>query len=424
MRYLSALLLCALALPRAQAAGHSIEVLHWWTAGGEAKAANVLKQRWQAQGNRWVDAAIDGGGGGSAMLVLRSRTLAGHPPQAAHLKGVELHEWARLGFLRPVSDLARRGQWDMRLYPFVSSTLNHQGQMIAVPVGIHRINWLWLNQPIFDRHKLTPPRTWSELLLVASKLKAAGITPLAMGDDPWQLAILFESIALGEGGSDFYRRAFVNLEPKVLTGEQMQQVLRRFHSLRTFLPANHVGLKWNQATQMLIDGQAAMQLMGDWTKGELIAAGEIPGQRIRCLPAPGTAGRFSYNLDSLALFRQPQSRQDQAQQRLAELLMTPEFQRDFNRLKGSIPVLADMELNGFDRCGKDAAQALQRAQRDGSLVPSVAEGMATPPRVQQALQEVLANYFADANGDAAETAQRLAQAIRAVQAEWQPGAEH
>ena len=50
--------------------------------------------------------------------------------------------------------------------------------------------------------------------------------------------------------------------------------------------------------------------------------------------------------------------------------------------------------------------------------------MATPPRVQQALQEVLANYFADANGDAAETAQRLAQAIRAVQAEWQPGAEH
>ena len=295
--------------------------------------------------------------------------------------------------------------------------------MMAVPIGIHRVNWLWINQPIFDRLKLEPPRSWPELLAVARRLKAAGITPLAMGDDPWQLAILFESIALGEGGSDFYRRAFVNLEPDALTGPRMQQVLLRFHSLRPFLPANHVGLKWNQATQMLIEGQAAMQLMGDWTKGELIAAGEIPGQRIRCLPAPGTTGRFSYNLDSLALFRQTNDASDQAQQRFAELLMTPEFQRDFNRVKGSIPVLAEMDLAGFDPCARLAGQALQRAERDGSLVPSVAEGMATPPRVQQALQEVLANYFSDADADAATTAARLAQTIKAVQSEWQPGVE-
>ena len=56
-------------------------------------------------------------------------------------------------------------------------------------------------------------------------------------------------------------------------------------------------------------------------------------------------------------------------------------------------------------------------------MPSVAEGMATPPRVQQALQEVLANYFADADADAATTAARLAQTIKAVQSEWQPGVE-
>ena len=92
-------------------------------------------------------------------------------------------------------------------------------------------------------------------------------------------AILFEAIALGEGGSDFFRRAFVNLEPEVLSGTQMQQVLRRFHSLRSFLPANHIGLKWNQASQMLVNGQAAMQLMGDWVKGELTEPGN---QAIRC----------------------------------------------------------------------------------------------------------------------------------------------
>lgn len=396
------------------ASASDIEVLHWWTAGGEARAADVLRQRWQALGHHWVDAAIVGGGGNSAMLVLRSRALNHNPPQAAHLKGVELHEWAKRGFLRNLDDVARRGQWQLRLYPFVSSTLNHQGHFVAVPVGLHRVNWLWINQPLFQRFGLNPPRNWEEMIQVAHRFKRAGITPLAMGDDPWQLAILFEAIALGEGGSDFFRRAFVNLEPEVLAGTQMQQVLRRFHSLRPFLPANHIGLKWNQASQMLVNSQAAMQLMGDWVKGELTAAGH---QTIRCLPAPGTAGKFSYNLDSLALFQQPDAEHDQAQQQFAELLMSTDFQQQFNRVKGSIPPLADADLSQFDSCGQASAKALQHATQHGDLVPSMAEGMAIPSNVQQAIFDLLASYFSDPQGDAVATAQQLARAVRAVSAE-------
>ena len=106
MRLPVALLIALLGTP---ATASDIEVLHWWTAGGEARAADVLRQRWQALGHHWVDAAIVGGGGNSAMLVLRSRALNHNPPQAAHLKGVELHEWAKRGFcaiwmMLPVAD--------------------------------------------------------------------------------------------------------------------------------------------------------------------------------------------------------------------------------------------------------------------------------------------------------------------------------
>ena len=411
MRLPVALLIALLGTP---ATASDIEVLHWWTAGGEARAADVLRQRWQALGHHWVDAAIVGGGGNSAMLVLRSRALNHNPPQAAHLKGVELHEWAKRGFLRHLDDVARRGQWQLRLYPFISSTLNHQGHFVAVPVGLHRVNWLWINQALFQRLKLSPPRNWEEMMQVARRFKQAGITPLAMGDDPWQLAILFEAIALGEGGSDFFRRAFVNLEPEALAGAQMQQVLRRFHSLRPFLPANHIGLKWNQASQMLVNGQAAMQLMGDWVKGELTEPGSIA---IRCLPAPGTAGKFSYNLDSLALFQQQDAEHDQAQQQFAELLMSADFQQQFNRVKGSIPPLADADLSQFDSCGQESAKALQHATQHGDLVPSMAEGMAIPSNVQQAIFDLLASYFSDPQGDAVATARQLARAVRAVSAE-------
>jgi glucose/mannose transport system substrate-binding protein len=414
MRLAPALLVALLCQP---ALAGEIEVLHWWTAGGEARAADVMRQHWQALGHRWVDAAIVGGGGNSAMMVLRSRALNHTPPQAAHLKGVELHEWAERGFLRNLDDIARRGQWQLRLYPFVSSTLNHQGHFMAIPVGLHRVNWLWINQSLFSRLQLTPPRNWEEMVVVARRLKQAGITPLAMGDDPWQLAILFEAIALGEGGSDFFRRAFVNLEPEVLAGAQMQQVLRRFHSLRPFLPANHIGLKWNQATHMLVEGQAAMQLMGDWVKGELHAPGEPMDPAIRCLPAPGTAGKFSYNLDSLALFQQRDSERDKDQVQFAELLMSTEFQQEFNQAKGSIPPLADADLSQFDSCGLESAKALQYANQHGDLVPSMAEGMAIPTNVQQAIFDLLASYFSDPQGDATLTARQLARAVRAVSAE-------
>lgn len=397
-----------------------IEVLHWWTASGETRAAAVIRDHWQALGNQWQDATIQGGGGKSAMLVLRSRMLAQNPPQAAHIKGAELHLWARLGFLRELDDMARSDQWELKLYPFVSSTLNHQGHYVAIPIGLHRVNWLWVNQPLLDRYQLSAPKNWKEFIRVATLLKQEGITPLAVGDDPWQLAILFEAVALGEGGSDFFRRAFVNLDPATLASPQMQQVLSRFHSLRVFLPANHIGLTWNQASRMLVEGQAAMQIMGDWVKGELDDQIGTRHSAIRCLPTPGTDNQYSYNLDSLALFKQNRPQRDLAQQQLAHMLLDEDFQAEFNQRKGSIPPLAGMDMSGFDACAQASARDLRQAINHGSLVPSMAEGMALPANVQQAIFDLIASYFGDPTADAAATALQLAKTVKAVRAESWP----
>ena len=388
---------------------NEIEVLHWWTTGSETKAAQVMRNSWLSRNNQWKDAAIAGGGGKSAMLVLRSRVLAGNPPQAAHLKGAALHSWAKLGFMRDLGKLARRNQWDLRLYPFVSSTLNHQGSPVGVPIGIHRMNWLWANPDLFSRHRLSPPQSWDEFIKVAEQLQQLGITPLAIGDEPWQLAIVFESIALGEGGSDFYRRAFVNLDEETLRSPMMQAVLRRFHQLRAFLPANHIGLKWHDATHMVLSGQAAMQIMGDWVKNEEGAP------NLRCIPAPGTTGKFSYNLDSLGLFVQNADLQTQAQDQLVDLIMESDFQRHFNQVKGSIPTQPAIELIGFDACAIESVHALQLAISHGDLVPSMAEGMAIPPYTQQAIFDLLASYFSDPNGDEKRAAEQLARLVRAMQ---------
>ncbi|WP_429130024.1 ABC transporter substrate-binding protein [Aeromonas veronii] len=403
-----------IALLSAPVAASQVEVLHWWTSGGEAKAVEVLKSEWTRQGNQWNDFAVQGGGGKSAMTVLKSRALAANPPEAAHLKGYELKEWAGLGFLRDLSPMAEHLGWYSQMPPMVRATLSQNGALMAVPTGIHRVNWLWLNRKIFERNKLAPPTDWAQFVTVADQLKKRGITPLAIGNEPWQLAVLFETVALGEGGKEFYRKAFLEQDSATLTGPDMVRVLTRFQQLRTYVPQKYAGLKWHQATNLLESGGAAMQVMGDWVKGELSAGNYRPGEDIACLPSPGSAGLFSYNLDSIAMFKQRDPAQLQAQGDLAQLLMTPQFQEEFNRVKGSIPALTNPDMSKFDRCAVRSYQDFLLAEKQDNLLPSMAEGMATPTNMRQAILDVLSNFFNDPKANPEQTALHLERAMRST----------
>ncbi|HHQ4618896.1 ABC transporter substrate-binding protein [Aeromonas veronii] len=403
-----------IALLSAPVAASQVEVLHWWTSGGEAKAVEVLKSEWTKQGNQWNDFAVQGGGGKSAMTVLKSRALAANPPEAAHLKGYELKEWAGLGFLRDLTPMAEHLGWYSQMPPMVRATLSQNGALMAVPTGIHRVNWLWLNRKVFERNKLTPPTSWAQFVTVADQLKKRGITPLAIGNEPWQLAVLFETVALGEGGKEFYRKAFLEQDSATLTGPDMVRVLTRFQQLRAYVPQKYAGLKWHQATNLLESGGAAMQVMGDWVKGELSAGNYRPGEDIACLPSPGSAGLFSYNLDSIAMFKQRDPAQLQAQGDLAQLLMTPQFQEEFNRVKGSIPALTNPDMSKFDRCAVRSYQDFLLAEKQDNLLPSMAEGMATPTNMRQAILDVLSNFFNDPKANPEQTALHLERAMRST----------
>ncbi|QET80484.1 ABC transporter substrate-binding protein [Aeromonas veronii] len=411
MKWLSFSVITLLSTP---VAASQVEVLHWWTSGGEAKAVEVLKSEWTKQGNQWNDFAVQGGGGKSAMTVLKSRALAANPPEAAHLKGYELKEWAGLGFLRDLTPMAEHLGWYSQMPPMVRATLSQNGALMAVPTGIHRVNWLWLNRKVFEQQKLTPPTDWAQFVTVADQLKKRGITPLAIGNEPWQLAVLFETVALGEGGKEFYRKAFLEQDSATLTGPDMVRVLTRFQQLRAYVPQKYAGLKWHQATNLLESGGAAMQLMGDWVKGELSAGNYRPGEDIACLPSPGSAGLFSYNLDSIAMFKQRDPAQLQAQGDLAQLLMTPKFQEEFNRVKGSIPALTNPDMSKFDRCAVRSYQDFLLAEKQDNLLPSMAEGMATPTNMRQAILDVLSNFFNDPKANPEQTALHLERAMRST----------
>ncbi len=405
-------LAASLALLAASAFAGEVEVLHWWTSGGEAKAAQALKATLQAKGHTWKDFAVAGGGGDSAMTVLKSRVVSGNAPAAAQIKGPSLQDWAKEGVLASIDDVAKAEHWDDLLPKAVSDQMRYRGSYIAVPVNVHRVNWLWANPEVFKRAKLQPPTSWDEFFVAAEALKKAGILPLAHGGQNWQDLTLFETVVIGLAGPEFYAKALVQLDPAAIASPTMEKVLATYKRIKPYTDKNAPGRDWNLATAMVIKGEAAMQIMGDWAKGEFLAAGKQPGKDFLCLPSPGSAKSFSYNIDSFAMFKLKNEANVKAQKDLAAAIMSPAFQEVFNLAKGSIPVRAGLKLDKFDDCAKASANDFAAAAKGGTLIPSLAHGMAVPAAAEGAIKDVISNFWNSDKMTAADAMKRLASAAK------------
>ncbi|ELR65984.1 ABC-type sugar transport system, periplasmic component [Photobacterium marinum] len=403
-----------LALSASVASAGEVEVLHWWTSGGEAKSVSVLKQKIEGQGNTWKDFAVAGGGGESAMTVLKTRAVSGNPPSAAQIKGHDIQEWGKLGFLTDLSDVADAEHWDQVLPEVVTKVMKYDGNYVAVPVNVHRVNWLWVNPDVLKKSGAKVPTTLDEFFIAAEKVKAAGFVPLAHGGQPWQDITLFEAVALAVLGAEDYQKAFVDLDMDVLSGDKMTEVFVQFNKMRDYIDPQYRGRSWNAATLMVIDGQAAMQIMGDWAKGEFAAAGKVPGKDYLCLAAPGTEGQFTYNIDSFAFFKLSDEENRKAQKQLARTILDKDFQEIFNLNKGSIPVRLDMDMSKFDQCALDSMATFRSTSTNGELVPSVSQGLATTSYVQAAIFDVVTNFFNAKSPDPQQAAGKLARAVKSA----------
>ncbi len=394
------------------AAAGEVEVLHWWTSGGEAKAAQALKSTLQAKGHVWKDFAVAGGGGDAAMTVLKSRVVSGNAPAAAQIKGPSLQEWAREGVLASIDDVARAEKWDELLPKVVSDVMKHKGSYVAVPVNVHRVNWLWANPEVFRKAGAKLPTSWDEFFVAADALKKAGVTAVAHGGQNWQDFTTFEAVALGVGGADFYKKALVQLDPAALKSPTMEKALATFKRVKGYTDKNAAGRDWNLATAMVIKGEAGMQIMGDWAKGEFIAAGKVPGKDFVCAAAPGTAKAFTFNVDSFAMFKLKNEANIKAQKDLAAAIMSADFQEVFSLNKGSIPVRLNLKMDKFDDCARLASADFVATAKSGALLPSIAHGMAVPSAVEGAIKDVVSQFWNTDKMTAKEAMDKIAAAAK------------
>ena len=409
----TALTLAAGLAAAGSASSGDVEVLHWWTSGGEAAAVGELKGMLEAQGHTWEDFAVAGGGGEAAMTALKSRVLQGDPPAAAQMKGPQIQQWGDTGELADLTPVAEQQGWDELMPSVVSDIMKYDGRYVAAPVNVHRVNWMWVNPGVFEEAGAEIPSTWDEFVTAAETIEETGQIAVAHGATPWQTVTVFESLVLGVGGADLYRQAFVEHDPEALTSDDMVEALRRLKVFKDFTDDSASGRAWNRATRMVMDGQAAMQFMGDWAKGEFSAADKVAGEDYVCRAVPGTGSTFTFNIDSFAMFQVSEENRS-AQLAMARTIMGEDFQALFNQAKGSIPVRPDMSMTDFDECAQNSMRDFRASEEGSSLVPSMAHGMSTFPAIKGAIFDTVTNYY---NSDMTpeRAAEELADTVAAAE---------
>ncbi|WP_342620158.1 ABC transporter substrate-binding protein [Rhodoferax sp. GW822-FHT02A01] len=393
----------------AQTPGTSVDVLHWWTSSSERRAADQLASQLALAGVQWKDAAIPGGGGMAAVKVLKSRVLMGDPPDVAQLIGTTLTDWADIKLVLPLNGVAQRQRWQSVLFPTVLDLVTYKGDVIAAPLGIHRINTLLYNRRLFAHIGLAPPRTWAQFEVAAQKLQQAGIRPLAWSDEPWQIATVFETVLLGEAGPTLYQDLIVRRHSAAWLDPRVERALQRLRWLRNLAGENPQERVWTEGARELMNDTTGMMIMGDWAKGELMAWGANPARDFGCIEVPGTSGMHLYSIDTFAMLVSPRQR-EAVQEKIAEVVVGPVAQIAYNRIKGSVPVRRDIDPSVLDSCARQSWDTFSNPA--SARVPSLAHRMAADENIKDAVAQALWRYLTDPKGDTLETQRRLATIIR------------
>lgn len=400
----------ALALP-ASAAGKKAEVLHWWTSAGEAAAIKVFADAYNAAGGEWVDNGV--GGDDTAKNLLASRIAGGNPPQVGQFNtSREYEEFVANGLLQPLDEVSGPGNWDKLVPEIFQSLVKRDGHYYAIPVNIHGSNWLWYNSKVLKDAGVEPPKDWASFFTAAEKLKAAGVIPLAQGGEAWQERITFYSVMLSVGGGDFYLKFIRDHDEATIRSDKMREVIDVYTKLKTLVRDTDKaspGRGWNEATQMVVTGKAAMQIMGDWAKGEFTAANMKAGEDYGCIPAVIPGGPYQVSGDVFVFPKTKDAADIEAQRLMATVMFDAKVQVDFNLKKGSVPMRPDVDVSAFDSCSQQAL----KLTADKALVVGSTDMYATAD-LTGALQDVYTSYWNSTDMTVDQFIDKIAEAMKSA----------
>ena len=370
-------------------AATEVEVFTWWTSGGEKAGldglVSVLAEKYPDV--EFINGAVAGGAGSAAKDLLQSRLQANDPPDTfqAHA-GMELNDYIQAGQVEDISDLYTEfGLTDVFPQDLLD-LLTVDGKIYSVPANIHRSNMVWANPTVLTDAGLDPAATYATMadwFVAMDAVQAAGKTALSVATT-WTQVNLLETVLMADLGAAGYVGLWDGTTD--WAGSDMTAALQDFEKLISYTNTDRDGLDWPDAAQMVIDGTAAFNVMGDWAAGEFDAQGLTAGTDYIYFPVPGTDSMFGFLADSFTLpVGAPHA--DGAKAWL-DVVGSLEGQTAFNVAKGSIPARTDADPSKFTEYQQGAIADFASK----TIVPSLAHGAAAPTATLTAISDAVSKF--------------------------------
>lgn len=385
-----------------------VEVFTWWATGFEQLGLNALVDVFNEQhpNIEFINGAVAGGAGSQAKDLLQTRLQTNDPPDTfqAHA-GKELQDYIDAGQIEDISYLY--DEFGLRdAFPAnLLDLLSNDGKIYSVPANIHRANVIWANPAVLSEAGLDPTDAYygslDEFIGALESVQAIGKIGLSVGTT-WTQVHLLENVLLGELGGDTYKGLWDG------TGDwnsaEVTAALEKFDTIMGYTNTDRDGIDNNEATNLVVNGDAAFNIMGDWNIAIWEEQGLTSPESFIYAPSPGTGGYFDFLADSFTFpVGAPHPEGTKA---WLETVGSAEGQLAFNIKKGSIPARSDANPADYPAYQQTAMESWANDE----IVPSVAHGAATTTAQLNAISDATSK-FTSGGSDLATFQAELAAAL-------------
>ena len=382
--------------------GDPVEVLHGWTGGDGAAAAEALEEAFnEANPDTSLDMNPIGGGGNQNLdAVVANRLQSDDPPGAfANWPGPNLQRYQ--GVLGSVDDVWEANGFEDAMVDEAVDLHQQDGSYRAVPLGSHRLNCLFYNVSVVEDAGIdvdslnSPSALIGAFETVASETDAIPMTHAMSGT--WTTTQLWGAVMLGENGYQPYM--------DFLNGEGSESAVRAAFERTAEMLENHISddassIGLTESNQNIINGNAAFIHQGNWAAGAFRNAEDFAYEDDWGFKTfPGTEGMYTLHFDS---FLYPADNPTPEASKTWEAFVgSPEAQIAFNQFKGSIPTRTDVSMDEFGPFLQETAEDFANAE---FRPPNLQHGLGVPSETMTALNEVISSEFTGPyNVDAATT---------------------
>ncbi|MDR1426183.1 MAG: ABC transporter substrate-binding protein [Bifidobacteriaceae bacterium] len=376
-----------------------VEVFTWWTAGSEALGLEALQGVLAAKypDVNFINGGVTGGGG-SAKELLQTRLQANQPPDSFQVHaGKEAQDYIDAGQVTDVSALYEEfGLTDVFPQDLLDM-LTQDGKIYTIPSNVHRANVLWASVPALEQAGIDPQATTyasvDDFIADLQKIQdSTDLIPLSIGGT-WTQVHLLECVLIAELGPEAYLGLFDGTTD--WAGSEVGGALEKFGTLIGFTNDDRDQYDWEPASQMVVDGTAVFNVMGDWVPALLDSTGLVDGTDYVWAPAPGTDGVYDFLADSFSL-AQGAPHPDGAKAWL-DVISSADGQEAFNKVKGSIPARTDLDLAalGFSDYQQQAAQSFAT----DAIVGSIQHGAAATIQQGNATNDAVSKFTTSGSTD-------------------------